>query len=124
LVLVFTNSHLGTAKYLINKNYSIPVLLKIVLTNAWCWIISFGDQRIISNVLITNRTFLARLNEKRNVEIDSPAASGGYGKYMKYISFPWPPLEAALSVFNVGFFLLKKPLCEGVTKNKRDCHQC
>ena len=24
---------------------------------------------------------------------------------MKYVSFPWPPVEAALSVFNVSLFV-------------------
>jgi hypothetical protein len=26
---------------------------------------------------------------------------------MRYVSFPWPPLPAGLSIFNFGFFLLK-----------------
>jgi len=36
---------------------------------------------------------------KRNVGINSAASGGGQAKYMKYVSFPWPQLEAALSVF-------------------------
>jgi hypothetical protein len=44
-------------------------------------------------------TFLAGTNKKRNVEIDSPAYSGGHGKCFKYSSFLWCPLEAALSIF-------------------------
>jgi hypothetical protein len=47
---------------------------------------------------------LTRLDKKQNVEIDSAASSGGKGKYMKYVSFPWPPLEAALSILNVSLF--------------------
>jgi hypothetical protein len=35
----------------------------------------------------------------------SPASSGGQEKYMKYVSFPWLPLEAALSLFNVTIFV-------------------
>jgi hypothetical protein len=31
---------------------------------------------------------------------------------MKYVSFPWLPEEAALSIFNVGLFLLKKTIFE------------
>jgi hypothetical protein len=42
-----------------------------------------------------------RLNKKQNVEIDRPASSGAKGKYIKYVSFHWPPLEAVLSIFNV-----------------------
>jgi len=38
------------------------------------------------------------VNKKQNVEVHSPASSGGKGKYMKYISSPWPPLEAAMSI--------------------------
>jgi hypothetical protein len=54
-----------------------------------------------------------RVNKKQKVEIDSPASSGGQGKYMKYVSFPWLPREAALSVLNFGlFFLLKNNIFE------------
>jgi len=28
----------------------------------------------------------------------------GQEKCMKYVSFPWPPLEATLSIFNVTLF--------------------
>jgi hypothetical protein len=27
---------------------------------------------------------------------------------MKYLSYPWPPLEAALSILNVGLFCCKQ----------------
>ena len=42
---------------------------------------------------------------KRNVEIDSAASSGGQAKYMKYVGFPWPQLEAALSILSIRFVL-------------------
>jgi hypothetical protein len=45
-------------------------------------------------------SFLPLSNKKSN-EIDSPALGRGQGKHMKYVSFSWPALEAALSVFNV-----------------------
>jgi hypothetical protein len=35
------------------------------------------------------------------VEIGSPASIRGQGKYIKYMSFPWPPLQAALLIFKV-----------------------
>jgi len=38
---------------------------------------------------------------KHNIEIASPASSRDQGKYMKYFGFTWPPLEAALSGFNI-----------------------
>ena len=38
-----------------------------------------------------------RIGEKQNLEFDSPVLRGGQGKY--YVSFPWPPLKAALSIF-------------------------
>jgi hypothetical protein len=41
---------------------------------------------------------------EKNVETDSLASTGGQGKYMKYVSFPWPPPEAAMSIFNVSYF--------------------
>jgi hypothetical protein len=34
-----------------------------------------------------------RANKKYNVDIDSAASSGGQ---VEYVSFAWPPLEAAL----------------------------
>jgi hypothetical protein len=53
-----------------------------------------------------NQSFLACANKKQNVEINSPTSSTGQGKYMKYVTLPWPLLNAALSVLN-GSFLLK-----------------
>jgi hypothetical protein len=38
-------------------------------------------------------------------EIDSPASSGGQCKYMKYVTFSWLPIEAALSIFNFSPFV-------------------
>jgi len=49
-----------------------------------------------------NDSFLPRLNEKQNVERVIPASSGSQGKYIKYVSIPWPPLEVALSIFGSG----------------------
>jgi len=42
---------------------------------------------------------------KKKVEIDTSASSGEPENYTKYVSFSWPPLEAALSFFNVTFFI-------------------
>jgi len=42
---------------------------------------------------------------------------------MKYVSFPWPQLEAALSVFILSLFL-KNHFWEGINKNKENCYQC
>jgi len=42
---------------------------------------------------------------KQDVKIDSAASGGGQANYMKYVSFPWPQLEAALSIFNIRFVL-------------------
>jgi len=44
-------------------------------------------------------------------------------KYMKYVSFPWPLLEAALSVFVLSVFI-KNRFWEGINKNKENCYQC
>jgi hypothetical protein len=43
--------------------------------------------------------------QDKNVEIDNPPSSGGRGKYMKYVSVPWPQLEAALSILNASLFV-------------------
>jgi len=32
-------------------------------------------------------------------EIDNLGSSGRQGKYVIYVSFPWPPFETTLSVF-------------------------
>ena len=46
---------------------------------------------------VSNKQKLLRacINNKK-IEIDSAASSGGQVKYTKYVSFPWPPLQAAL----------------------------
>jgi hypothetical protein len=35
-----------------------------------------------------NKSFLAHINAKQNVEMDSPTSSMGQGKGMKYVRFP------------------------------------
>jgi len=47
---------------------------------------------------------------------------GNQGKYMKYFSFPWTPLVATLLILTL--FLFIEFFCEGINKNKGDCHQC
>jgi len=37
----------------------------------------------------------------RKVKIDSVAPTGSQGKYVKYVSFYWPPVETVLSFSNV-----------------------
>jgi hypothetical protein len=49
----------------------------------------FGDQWIRS-LLVRNISFQPCLKKEQNVEINSSAVSGSQGKYMKYVSFPWP----------------------------------
>jgi hypothetical protein len=58
-------------------------------------------------VQIKNKIFLARVNKKKNVEVDSPASSGRQGKYIKYVSLPLPPLDAPLTIYNISFFFVK-----------------
>ena len=48
-----------------------------------------------------------RVNKKKKLEIDSPASSGGEVNYMNYVTFSWPPLEAALLFFNFILLLLR-----------------
>ena len=66
----------------------------------------------MSRAQIRSKSFVARLNKKQNVEIDSAASSGVEGKQI--IAFLWPPLEAALPIFNIkvfdNFFFLEKEL--------------
>jgi hypothetical protein len=44
-----------------------------------------------------------KYGKKQNFEIDSPLTIGDQGKY---VTFSWPPPEAALSVFKVSPCLL------------------
>jgi hypothetical protein len=55
---------------------------------------------MLSNSFRRSTDHKQRANKKQNVEIDSAASSGGQGNYMKYVSFPWFLLEAALSILN------------------------
>jgi hypothetical protein len=51
-------------------------------------------------VSLRNNNFLPLFNKEQNFEIYNPASSGGQGKYLKYVIFPWFPLETALSILN------------------------
>ena len=48
---------------------------------------------------------MQRVNKKQDVEIDSAASSGGQEKCIKCSSFPWPPFDAALLIFNFSSFV-------------------
>jgi hypothetical protein len=54
----------------------------------------------VTKLIVVFRNFV---KAPKNVEIYSPTSIGGQEKDMKYITVPWPPLEAALSNFNVTF---------------------
>jgi hypothetical protein len=43
---------------------------------------------------------------------------------MEYVNFPWTPLEAALSIFNISLFLLETFFWEWINKSSEGCHQC
>jgi hypothetical protein len=51
--------------------------------------------------LVNNKQKLSR-NETLKSTVQPQA--GGQGKYVKYVAFPWSPLEAAMSHINVRFF--------------------
>jgi hypothetical protein len=46
-------------------------------------------QRVGKKLKVSRKSKL-----KQNVEIDNLVSSGREGKYMKYVSFSWSPLEA------------------------------
>jgi hypothetical protein len=54
-----------------------------------------------------NKIFLARVDKKQNVDMDSTASSGNKRKHKKYITLPWPLLEVALSMFKFNHFFVK-----------------
>jgi len=58
-----------------------------------------GESNDHSRMYIRNKNFLAGVYKKQIVKIDSPASSGDRRK-----CFPWPPLEAALQIFNLSTF--------------------
>jgi hypothetical protein len=63
---------------------------------------------MLANFFQRSTDYKQRVNKIQSVEIDSAASSGGQGKYLKYVSFPWTPLEAALSIRNVSLFFVKQ----------------
>jgi len=66
---------------------------------------------------VRNKSFLLSLI--RTITLSSSlASSGGQGKYVKYFSFFWPQLEAALSNFNFIFFV-KNNFLDGINEEKR-----
>jgi hypothetical protein len=52
----------------------------------------------LSNVSTRNKSILALVNKKQKIGIDILASSRHHRKYMKYVSLPWPPLEATPSI--------------------------
>ena len=46
------------------------------------------------------------------------ATTEGQGKLAYFMYFPWPPLEAALSIFNVCFFVKKQLFEKELMKTK------
>jgi hypothetical protein len=53
---------------------------------------------------VSDKRFLARVNENQTAAIHSPTSSGGEEEYIKHISFPWSTLVAVLLIFNISFF--------------------
>ena len=45
---------------------------------------------------------------EQNVETDSAATTGGQGNLKYFMNVPWPPVETALSIYNVSIFVRKK----------------
>ena len=63
---------------------------------------------MLGNFFRRSTDHMQRVNKTQNVKIDSAASSGGQREKIKYVSFPWIPLEAALSIRNVSYFVKKK----------------
>jgi len=63
---------------------------------------------VISFFLLIHSHFL---NKKAKIQIDSAASAGSQGEatYFKY--FPWPPLEAALSLCLVPYWHVVGSFC-------------
>ena len=45
------------------------------------------------------------INPCSRLKFDSATYTGGQEKYMKYVNFSWPPVEAALSMLKFYFLL-------------------
>jgi hypothetical protein len=50
---------------------------------------------MLGNFFRTSMDHRRSVDKKQNFGTYSRASGGGQGKYMKYVSFPWPPFEAA-----------------------------
>jgi hypothetical protein len=92
-------------KYLINKNYTIQILLNIRNFSYKSLTLGYFCRRLTDHK--------QRVNKKQKAEIDSPAPSRGQGNYMKYVSVPWPLLESALSILKHKFFVKEQLLEQG-----------
>jgi hypothetical protein len=85
------------AKHLINKIYSVFISVNYKHFTNYCLMLRNFSLDINGRVN-KKKSIITRVNMRLRVEIDSPASSGGQGKYMKNDRFPWHPLEAALSL--------------------------
>lgn len=66
-----------------------------------------------------NRSFLARVNNYQNVEIDSTASSGSQGKY-NILADPGLRLRQHHWIFNVSLFFYKTISWERIYIKKKD----
>lgn len=78
------NSYVETVTHILNKIYNTLFLMNIIYFTFWFLMLCnffwrSTDQKWPEN---RNSTFLACINKKWNVEIDSPTLCGGQGKRM------------------------------------------
>ena len=81
------------------------------LTRGALFRINFYGTKLVKKKAIiilgctVNQTY--KKKRKQNVEIDSPASSGGQRKHVQYVKSPWSPPEAALPICNFSVMLNK-----------------
>ena len=87
--------------------------LNIVLATAWCCVISFSYQKIINDLYKRNQSFLT--SAKKTRLSNRQCWLKRMLVYTKYVNFPCPPLETALSILNLRvFFKQKNSFWEGI----------
>ena len=111
------NSHIKTVKHLhlIEKNYSRLILINIIICTIYCL--------MLGNFFRSSTDHKQRANGGGGRWNRQSCLKRRPGKYMKYVSFSRPPLEAALSVFNVEF-LFNTHFWGRTNESKGYCHQC
>jgi hypothetical protein len=85
------------SKILSNRNWNIVTFTRIFLKNC------NYENCMLGNSFRRSTGDQPTCKYGKKLSIDSPVSIGIQGKYKKHFSFPWPPLEAAMSIMIFRF---------------------